>query len=57
MDSLFLGQQQQLPVTPTRYGICIAVQIEDNFEVFEQKRLPVPVMTKSYSSKHVKKKH
>jgi hypothetical protein len=56
MDALLVGTKQILPVTHTRYGHCVAVQFDDNFEVFEQNRPPVLVMTKSYSSKHIKKK-
>ena len=49
-----MGPLQLLPVTPTRYGHCVAVQFDDTFEVFEQNRPPVLVMTKSISSKHIK---
>jgi hypothetical protein len=47
MDALLVGPQQQLTITPGRYGDCVAVQFDDKCEVFEQKRQPVFVMTKS----------
>ena len=47
MDALLVGPKQILPVTPTRYGHCVAVQFDDMFEVSEQKRTPVFVTTKS----------
>jgi hypothetical protein len=40
-----VGPKQILPVTPTRYGHCVAVKCYDNFEIFEQNRPPVFVMT------------
>jgi hypothetical protein len=33
MDALLEGPQQQLPVSPTRYGHCIAVQFDGTIEV------------------------
>jgi hypothetical protein len=47
MDALLVETKQILPVTPTRYGLCVVVQSEDTFEVFEQSKPPVLIMTKS----------
>jgi hypothetical protein len=51
------GTETDITSHPTTYGHCVAVQLDDNFEVFEQNRTPVFVMTESYSSKHIKEKH
>ena len=45
MDALLVGPQQQLPVTPTRCGHCVAVQFDEKFDVFEQNRPPVIYLT------------
>jgi hypothetical protein len=45
MNALLVASKQTLPASPTRYGDCIAFQFDDTFEVFEQKRPPVFVMT------------
>jgi len=47
MYALLVGTKQQLPVTLNSYGHWVTLQFDDTFEVFEHKRLPVFVMTKS----------
>jgi len=47
MDAWLVGTGQIFPITPTRYGHCVAVQFDDKFEEFEQNRPSVFVMTKS----------
>ena len=49
MDALLVVPKQILPVTPTRYGHCVAVHFDDIL-----KYLSVFVMTKSSASKHIK---
>jgi hypothetical protein len=48
MDALLVGPQQQFSLSHTRFDHCDALQFDNNFEVFEQNRPPVFVMTKFY---------
>jgi hypothetical protein len=41
------GTIKTITIYPTRYGHCVAVQFDNMFEVFEQKRPPVFVIIKS----------
>jgi hypothetical protein len=47
-ESIVVGTETDISGYPTRYGHCDAVKCCDNFVVFEQRRPPVLVMTKSF---------
>jgi hypothetical protein len=46
MDALLVGTKQQLKGSPTSYGHCFALRLNDTLEIFEHKRRHLLVITK-----------
>jgi len=55
MDALLEGTQQQLKITPIRYGHCVVLQLDDTFEILEHKKPHLLIIRKNSRERIIKK--